>query len=130
MCLIKSTASYSPTLARLKVLRSLIWGRACLSFFLRDWTSLGIHGHVSVSSDKPATFDTVIHHLFSVFFSFQLSHSYFCSKSQVTGLLMQRLALSLLTTSGPVCYTQGGRVGHRISDLVGGTAHVRGDISG
>lgn len=130
MCFIKSRASCSPTLARLKVLRSLIGERVCLNFFLRDWTSVGIHGHVSVSSDKSAAFDTVIHHLFFVFFSFRLFHSYFCSRSQVTGLLMQRLALSPLTTSGPVCYKQGGRVGRMISDLVGGTVHVRGGISG
>ena len=53
---------------RLQVLKFIYFGIELPEMFPRDWTSLGIHNHMSVSSDRTAAFDPVVHHLFSVSF--------------------------------------------------------------
>lgn len=78
---------------------------------------MGICGHMFISLDKSAALDTVV---LSIVYFLQASNypnSSFSSRSQVTDQLTDWLSLSAAVTSGPVCYEQGDRVGHVLSDL-------------
>lgn len=125
-------SSCSPASSGLTAQGSLVLQRRCLGFFPGGWTFTGIHGHTPVSPDKSTAFDTVLHHLFSIFSASNCPHPTLCSRSHVTGQPAGRLPLHSVATSGTARNEQGGRVGHVASDvaIVGGTAPCDGGISG
>ena len=81
----------------LQVLKFIYFGIEVPDMFPRDWTSLGIHNHISVSSDKTAAFDPVVHHLFSVFFKLSVIPTHHLSPG--VGSLVSRCASFLCSSS-------------------------------